>query len=373
MHDHGGVYAASTSSELEGVSSASPPPAMPSWVGRSLNSNSCSPRTPTRRKHSDRVEEQSQGTLPSETVLTTDEKKALSCVNEMLSVIGGVAESSKVGGCVQEEDHSKRMTTSVVTPTPPVKVSSPPQLTPLAPNPSRTPSPSTQRRSLFNLSKYQPLEHSDCPGETSHFKMQPMSIVPKIDNAKPSTRRLLLRSSSHSAPDLRSPQPTKSLLKKKQQQFDLDSSDSSSSSTGSNGIKRSTSNVSFSNLEIREYNVALSDHPDCSFGPPIQLGWEYSAQELVSVDDYEEHRSPRRRNLVHDPYRRSCLLNEAGYTDQELQSAMEDVHRAKQERLQIRGQLHKNHRRQQHRQPSNMFDAVLHHFFYDSKRRSMSQ
>ena len=114
--------------------------------------------------------------------------------------------------------------------------------------------------------------------------------------------------------------------------------------------------MSFSNLEIREYNIALSDHPDCSYGPPIQLGWEYCEQETVTVDDYEQQRTPRRRSrfLLHDAFDRSLWLNQAGYTEQELQSAMEDVHRVKQERL-------REKRRHKSRQQTNGF-GVAHIF-----------
>ena len=125
--------------------------------------------------------------------------------------------------------------------------------------------------------------------------------------------------------------------------------------------------MSFSNLEIREYNVALSDHPDCSYGPPIQLGWEYCEQEPVSVDAYEENRSPRRRNLLHDAFRRSALLNEAGYSEQELQSAMVDVQQAKQERLRVKNNF--KNRRRQHKNIESLVSNFIVELFADQSRR----
>jgi hypothetical protein len=81
-------------------------------------------------------------------------------------------------------------------------------------------------------------------------------------------------------------------------------------------------------LEIREYNVALSDHPDCSYGPPIQLGWSYCEKQAVSVDEYElscgSHRRTGRELLLTSPERR--------YTKEELQWAWEEVERVKRER-----------------------------------------
>jgi hypothetical protein len=94
-------------------------------------------------------------------------------------------------------------------------------------------------------------------------------------------------------------------------------------------------NVSFSNLSIREFNIALSDHPECTVGPPIQLGWNYFDQDPVPVDLYEQTRQPRnrgRRLLLPDLVRRYMLLEEAGYTKRDLQSAVAEVQRVKRER-----------------------------------------
>ena len=94
--------------------------------------------------------------------------------------------------------------------------------------------------------------------------------------------------------------------------------------------------VSFSNLEIREYDVAISDHPSCSFGPPVQLSWEYKQKEIVPVDSYEQSRSPRRerRDLVLSYYdRRFLLIKQAGYSKKEIKQTMLEVERVKRERL----------------------------------------
>jgi hypothetical protein len=95
-------------------------------------------------------------------------------------------------------------------------------------------------------------------------------------------------------------------------------------------------NVSFHQLEIREYSVAISDHPSCSFGPPVQLGWEYRDRAKISVDLYEAHRPPRRS--AHDMIlsynvRRFLLLHRAGYSTGEIRAAMQEVDRVKRNRL----------------------------------------
>jgi hypothetical protein len=122
--------------------------------------------------------------------------------------------------------------------------------------------------------------------------------------------------------------PRKGSLKRISSLYSNANSDSSSS------LKR---NVSFSSLEVREYNIALSDHPSCSYGPPIQLGWDYRQKKAVQVEEYEETRSQQPRRGRHElvlsyNVRRHLLLKRAGYSDQDLEEAISEVDRIKRER-----------------------------------------
>ena len=112
-------------------------------------------------------------------------------------------------------------------------------------------------------------------------------------------------------------------------------SDKSTSSAKEEGIKPS---VSFTNLEIREYDMTLGDNPSCSYGPPVSLGWDYRDAEVVPVEKYERARAkkcPRRstRQLVlsHN-VRKYLLLKTAGYSKAELREAMKEVERIKNQR-----------------------------------------
>ena len=67
--------------------------------------------------------------------------------------------------------------------------------------------------------------------------------------------------------------------------------------------------VHFSVVEVREYSVELGDHPSCSKGPPLTLGWDYAMSTIVAVDDFvSSYRSSR--ELIMPVWRRKHLLRE---------------------------------------------------------------
>eukprot|EP00559_Dactyliosolen_fragilissimus_P006331 CAMPEP_0184856108 /NCGR_PEP_ID=MMETSP0580-20130426/1284_1 /TAXON_ID=1118495 /ORGANISM="Dactyliosolen fragilissimus" /LENGTH=249 /DNA_ID=CAMNT_0027350927 /DNA_START=289 /DNA_END=1039 /DNA_ORIENTATION=- len=64
--------------------------------------------------------------------------------------------------------------------------------------------------------------------------------------------------------------------------------------------------VSFSTLEIRTYESIIGDHPCCTSGPPISLGWHYdpSATIELNIEDFEKRQSIRRHR---SELRLSCM------------------------------------------------------------------
>merc|ERR1711862_243674 len=52
--------------------------------------------------------------------------------------------------------------------------------------------------------------------------------------------------------------------------------------------------VAFTNISVRNYNITLGDHPDCSYGPPICLSWDFEDYGEIKLIDYELSRPPRR-------------------------------------------------------------------------------
>mmetsp|Transcript_26635 Transcript_26635/g.56661 ORF Transcript_26635/g.56661 Transcript_26635/m.56661 type:complete len:198 (+) Transcript_26635:201-794(+) len=100
-----------------------------------------------------------------------------------------------------------------------------------------------------------------------------------------------------------------------------------------------TKKTRFDYVEIRHYPVVLSNNPGGSFGPPIELGWEYDAHPHGGIDDgsgrsdidnklsihlYEkERRVERRASFRLSHFKRKTMLKEANYTESELEGAMQ--------------------------------------------------
>ena len=91
-----------------------------------------------------------------------------------------------------------------------------------------------------------------------------------------------------------------------------------------------TKAVSFGNLKIRSHSVILGDHPCCSAGCPLELGWECQSETEVSVDEYETSRAPRRnsREMLTTWRERRELLSE--YSDGDVRRATRKLQRSKQ-------------------------------------------
>ena len=95
--------------------------------------------------------------------------------------------------------------------------------------------------------------------------------------------------------------------------------------------------VSFSQLEIKEFKMSLGDHPCSSTGPPVMLDWgsRPTLERVVSLDEYERMRSPRRkRNKLRLSYRerKSVLEDQQGFTTEEVNQAWAEAIKIRQQR-----------------------------------------
>lgn len=71
----------------------------------------------------------------------------------------------------------------------------------------------------------------------------------------------------------------------------LSQSPSSCRRKESRTFNKQNKQVSFSNLlEIREHEIIIGDHPCCSDGMPLALGWDHSETELVDIDIYGQRK-----------------------------------------------------------------------------------
>lgn len=92
--------------------------------------------------------------------------------------------------------------------------------------------------------------------------------------------------------------------------------------------------VSFNSLTVREYDLTLGDHPSSASGPPVQLNWQHKAENTMPLDDYEQMRQPRRkrRQLKMSFQEREQLLQESGFTMDELKNAWMNSLKVRQQR-----------------------------------------
>ena len=87
--------------------------------------------------------------------------------------------------------------------------------------------------------------------------------------------------------------------------------------------------VGFKDIEIRSYPVVPGDHPCCTTGCPLSLGWEYNNEHVCSIDEYEAFRTPRRsrEDLKTSWDQRRNMLKEVGVSEGDLKRAERKLHR----------------------------------------------
>lgn len=95
---------------------------------------------------------------------------------------------------------------------------------------------------------------------------------------------------------------------------------------------RNLGSVAFTTIEIRNYGQTIGDNPSVSYGPPIQLDWDYESVPLIPIDDYEGRRGPRRqlKHMSLSYYQRMHLLQNAfGHTEEDLKQAKKQANKDK--------------------------------------------
>ena len=100
--------------------------------------------------------------------------------------------------------------------------------------------------------------------------------------------------------------------------------------------------VSFGEVCIREHSLTIGDHPNCSYGPPVCLDWDFEEQNRVDLDLYEASRG-KRRNLrqmrMNHYHRRNVLMWHYGHTEEDINEASRQVKRTQRQRYLTRRML----------------------------------
>jgi len=96
--------------------------------------------------------------------------------------------------------------------------------------------------------------------------------------------------------------------------------------------------VSFTSVDVREYDQTIGDNPSCRSGPPLSLDWSYSKKHKQpnTLDQYEIERQDRARSLsqLHvTKYRRRNLLSfNWGHSEEEMKSARQETKKLQRQR-----------------------------------------
>lgn len=154
-----------------------------------------------------------------------------------------------------------------------------------------------RRNSLSNLINLQRFRHHKQPEEEATIAkaVKPVQEVLKRERSISSTTSEDEESESNMPLSIMTPSLNNKMMRRH--------------STGGH-----TKSVRFGDCQIRSYPQVLGDHPYCSMGCPVELGWEYNKEEFQAINDFEEHRDHQRRRkgcLLLSPEQRRIILSES--------------------------------------------------------------
>ena len=99
---------------------------------------------------------------------------------------------------------------------------------------------------------------------------------------------------------------------------------------------RAQHRVSFSTVDVREYDICLGDNPSCSTGVPISINWQFFFRDSIKVHEYELNRSHRAKGkelVMTKDERERILRKTCNISDGELLEAYCQVRKAQRQRV----------------------------------------
>jgi hypothetical protein len=100
--------------------------------------------------------------------------------------------------------------------------------------------------------------------------------------------------------------------------------------------------VSFDRVHIRLFKTTLGEQNVCSSGAPLTLGWEFEAEtnDDINVVEFKRHskgsrnldRESSARRLILSEEERYLMLQKAGYSDEDIWHAEQDVAKVRHQR-----------------------------------------
>lgn len=131
----------------------------------------------------------------------------------------------------------------------------------------------------------------------------------------------------------------KSIMKKKNIRSTCETIDSTHSSTIRSSVasqdSRCKGKVTFSHIDIREYERIPGDNPCVRAGVPLSIGWAHYQHKSILLDDYETAKGPPRDKIemmIPASVRRSMLRDEFGASINELNASLKSVNISKRQR-----------------------------------------
>jgi len=96
-------------------------------------------------------------------------------------------------------------------------------------------------------------------------------------------------------------------------------------------LHRKETKVSFSNVNIQEYQSTICDNPSCRLGPPVSLDWKIENSYVVDVDAFETGRGEPRdmKNMVLDCETRINIVDDSGCSKPDIYEMMKSVRKTR--------------------------------------------